>query len=97
MYILVAFLLTFAQASRTKIIFISFSTVKKPSHADVFIKARGKSLQKLRSEIVSHYPAPAAQTAKTAAASSSMSLCRASCVAVKGTVKLTAPRNPPGY
>lgn len=71
----VAFQLTSIQMSHTKIIFISFSTIKKPSHADIFIKARGKSLQKLRSEIVSHYPTPAtAPTAKDAKALQSMYL-----------------------
>lgn len=49
------------QISHAKIIFISFATIKKPGHADVFVKARGKPLQRLRSEIVSHYSAPTAQ------------------------------------
>ncbi|CAN8096060.1 unnamed protein product [Discula destructiva] len=58
-----------AKISHTKIIFISFATIKKPSHADVFVKARGKSLQKLRAEIVSHYPTPVAPTSKDASSS----------------------------
>ncbi|KAJ4389371.1 hypothetical protein N0V93_006838 [Gnomoniopsis smithogilvyi] len=61
--------ITRAKISHTKIIFISFATIKQPSHADIFIQARSKSLQKLRSEIVSHYPTPAAPTAKDSAAS----------------------------
>ncbi|KAJ4424597.1 hypothetical protein N0V82_000728 [Gnomoniopsis sp. IMI 355080] len=63
-----------AKIAHTKIIFISFSTIKKPSHADIFIKARSKSLQKLRSEIVSHYPTPVTATAKDAAASQNIPL-----------------------
>lgn len=61
--------ITRAKLSHAKIIFISFATIKKPSHADIFIKARGKSLPKLRSEVVSHCSSPAAApTGKSAAA-----------------------------
>lgn len=72
LFTLAATILTCTQISHTKIIFISFYTIKRPSNADIFIKARGKSLQKLRSEIVSHYPPPAPPTAKDATASQSM-------------------------
>lgn len=62
------------QISHTKIIFISFATIRQPSHADVFIKARGKPLQKLRSEIVSHCATTTAPpTSRDASASPSVS------------------------
>lgn len=48
-----------AKIARSKVIFVSLATVKKPQNADVFIKARGKSLKALASEIVSHFtPTP---------------------------------------
>ncbi|ETS77157.1 hypothetical protein PFICI_11031 [Pestalotiopsis fici W106-1] len=46
-----------AKVSRSKIIYISFATLRKPADADVFVRARGKSIDSLRSEIVSHYAA----------------------------------------
>ncbi|KAI1170174.1 Elongator complex protein 5 [Nemania sp. FL0916] len=52
-----------AQISKSKIIYISFATLRKPTGVDVFIRARGKTVETLRSEIVSHYPA--GQTQKT--------------------------------
>ncbi|KAI1746185.1 Elongator complex protein 5 [Xylaria scruposa] len=45
-----------AQISKAKIIYISFATLRKPIGADIFIRARGKTAESLRSEIVSHYP-----------------------------------------
>ncbi|PSS00848.1 Elongator complex protein 5 [Coniella lustricola] len=48
-----------AKISHAKVIFIAYTTLKKPSLADVVVKARGKSLQKLRAEIVSYCPPPA--------------------------------------
>ncbi|KAI0199384.1 Elongator complex protein 5 [Astrocystis sublimbata] len=45
-----------AQISKTKIIYISFATPAKPAGIDVFVRARGKSAESLRTEIVSHYP-----------------------------------------
>ncbi|KAK6211891.1 hypothetical protein LQW54_005592 [Pestalotiopsis sp. IQ-011] len=48
-----------AKVSRSKIVYISFATLRKPADADVFVRARGKSLNGLRSEIVSHYQAAA--------------------------------------
>ncbi|KAI0865796.1 Elongator complex protein 5 [Xylaria cubensis] len=45
-----------AQISKTKIIYISFATPRKPIGADIFIRARGKTAESLRSEIVSYYP-----------------------------------------
>ncbi|KAH8845929.1 hypothetical protein MCOR27_001115 [Pyricularia oryzae] len=47
-----------AKLSKTKIVFVSFATLKKPVEADIFIKARGKSLQALRNEIAAHCPDP---------------------------------------
>lgn len=51
------------QLARSKVIFISLATVKKPPSADILIKARGKPLHALSTEITSHLiqpPAPAA-------------------------------------
>ena len=45
-----------AKLSRSKVVFVSCSTVKKPRDADIFIKARGKSLQALASEIAAQCP-----------------------------------------
>ncbi|KAK1760767.1 Elongator complex protein 5 [Echria macrotheca] len=47
-----------AKLARSKIIFISLATVKKPRDADVFIKARGKPLKALAAEIATHLPPP---------------------------------------
>ncbi|KAK3373993.1 Elongator complex protein 5 [Lasiosphaeria ovina] len=43
-----------AKISKAKIVFISLATVRRPREADVFVKARGKSLKALASEIASH-------------------------------------------
>lgn len=51
------------QLARSKVLFISLATVKKPPSADILIKARGKPLHALSAEITSHLiqpPAPAA-------------------------------------
>ncbi|KAI1753304.1 Elongator complex protein 5 [Xylaria castorea] len=53
-----------AQISKTKIIYISFATLKKPVGVDIFVRARGKTAESLRSEIVSHYY-PSGHTHKT--------------------------------
>ncbi|KAI0869180.1 Elongator complex protein 5 [Hypoxylon argillaceum] len=45
-----------AKISKAKIIYISFATPRKPVGVDVFVRARGKTAESLRSEIVSHYP-----------------------------------------
>ncbi|KAI1214826.1 histone acetylation protein 2 [Annulohypoxylon truncatum] len=45
-----------AKATKSKTIFLSFSTLKKPADVDIFIKARGKSPETLRAELTSHYP-----------------------------------------
>ena len=52
------------QIARTKVVFVSFATVKKPCDADVLVKARGKSLKALRSEILSHCPPPVTPSGK---------------------------------
>lgn len=46
--------------SKTKIIYISFTTLRRKISfdVDVFVAARAKSLSKLRAEIISHLPAP---------------------------------------
>ncbi|KAH7033342.1 Elongator complex protein 5 [Microdochium trichocladiopsis] len=50
-----------AKIAKSKTIFVSFESLRKPAHADVLVKARGKSPEALCAEIVSHYGAtPAA-------------------------------------
>ncbi|POS76944.1 histone acetylation protein 2 [Diaporthe helianthi] len=65
---------TRAKISHTKVIFISFATIKKPANADILVRATGKPLQKLQAEITSHYPAqsppPTARNATSSASSS---------------------------
>jgi hypothetical protein len=53
-------LIQFQQISKSKITFISFSTLRKkvPYEIDAFISTRGKSLAALRKEIVALLPAP---------------------------------------
>ncbi|KAI3323245.1 Elongator complex protein 5 [Xylariaceae sp. AK1471] len=48
-----------AQISKSKIIYISFATLRRPVNVDIFIRARGKTPQSLHTEIVSHYPTAA--------------------------------------
>ncbi|KAI2470287.1 histone acetylation protein 2 [Annulohypoxylon bovei var. microspora] len=45
-----------AKLSKTKTLFLSFATPKKPRDVDVFIRARGKTPEALRAELSSHYP-----------------------------------------
>ncbi|RYP05561.1 hypothetical protein DL764_003738 [Monosporascus ibericus] len=45
-----------AKAAKSKVIFVSFATLRKARDVDVFVKARGKSLAALQAEIISHYP-----------------------------------------
>ncbi|KAK4042884.1 hypothetical protein C8A01DRAFT_32981 [Parachaetomium inaequale] len=47
-----------AKLERAKIVFVSFATIKKPALADIFIRARGKSLKTLAAEIASHVAPP---------------------------------------
>lgn len=63
--------LTVAQISHTKVIFISFATIKRPANADVLVRATGKQLQKLRAEITSHYPTLPPPTTRNASSTSS--------------------------
>ncbi|KAI2781578.1 histone acetylation protein 2 [Daldinia loculata] len=44
-----------AKISKSKTIFLSSSLLRKPSFADIFIKAWGKTPEALRAEITSHY------------------------------------------
>ncbi|KAK4143795.1 Elongator complex protein 5 [Dichotomopilus funicola] len=57
-----------AKLERTKTVFVSFATVKKPTIADIFIRARGLSLKSLAAEIVSHVGPPRPSSAKEATA-----------------------------
>ncbi|KAK0754838.1 Elongator complex protein 5 [Schizothecium vesticola] len=50
--------ITRAKFARSKVIFISLATVKKPPSADILIKARGKPLRDLSIEITSHLLQP---------------------------------------
>jgi elongator complex protein 5 len=45
-----------SQIAKTKIVFISFRTFKKPKNADVFVRAHGKSIMTLAKEILGHVP-----------------------------------------
>ncbi|KAK0665556.1 Elongator complex protein 5 [Cercophora samala] len=57
--------MTRAKISKTKIIFISLSTLRKPPLADVFIRGRHKSLQQLATEIIPHVtPSPSSPNQK---------------------------------
>ncbi|KAJ4420430.1 hypothetical protein N0V85_000599 [Neurospora sp. IMI 360204] len=56
--------------ARSKVLFVSFTTVRKPRDVDIFIKARGKSVMALITEVASHCAPPKGQTPKDAATSS---------------------------
>ncbi|KAG4431455.1 hypothetical protein IFR05_013067 [Cadophora sp. M221] len=60
-----------SKISKNNIVFISFSTLRKkiPFEVDAFITARGKPLGVLRTEILSHLPAPPATAQNTSLAS----------------------------
>ncbi|KAK2602384.1 hypothetical protein N8I77_008919 [Diaporthe amygdali] len=60
-----------AKISHTRVIFISFATIKKLGNADVFVRASGKPLPKLRAEITSHYPTLPPPTIRNASSSPS--------------------------
>ncbi|EEY13992.1 conserved hypothetical protein [Verticillium alfalfae VaMs.102] len=55
---------TRAKIGKSKVIFLSFATLKKPRDIDVFVRGRGKTLTALRTEILSHYPKPDEQADK---------------------------------
>ncbi|KAH6640914.1 Elongator complex protein 5 [Chaetomium tenue] len=55
-----------AKLERAKIVFVSFATIKKPALADIFIRARGKSLKAIAAEITSHVAPPRPGTTKDA-------------------------------
>ncbi|KAK5993680.1 Protein transport protein sec22 [Cladobotryum mycophilum] len=61
-------LTTRAKIAKTKVIFLSFSTLRKPQDVDVFIKAAGRDLNSVRRELLANYPAfqPTAAKDKTA-------------------------------
>lgn len=56
------------QLAKTKIIFLSFSTLRKPRDADVLIKATGKDSNTVARELLAQYPSfqPSALKDKTA-------------------------------
>ncbi|RYP69364.1 hypothetical protein DL771_006174 [Monosporascus sp. 5C6A] len=51
-------------AAKSKVVFVSFATLKRARDVDVFVRARGKSLAALQAEITSHYPRGGSQTHK---------------------------------
>ncbi|KAL6835065.1 Elongator complex protein 5 [Trichoderma camerunense] len=61
-------LMTRAKLAKTKIIFLSFSTLRKPRDADVLIKATGKDSNTVARELLAQYPSfqPSALKDKTA-------------------------------
>ncbi|KAI5924743.1 histone acetylation protein 2 [Camillea tinctor] len=54
--------MTRAKISKSRVIFVSFATLRKPAEADIFIKAWGKTPEALRAEITSHYPSPSSSS-----------------------------------
>ncbi|EHK26061.1 uncharacterized protein TRIVIDRAFT_35425 [Trichoderma virens Gv29-8] len=61
-------LMTRSKLAKTKIIFLSFSTLRKPRDADILIKATGKDSNAIARELLAHYPSfqPSALKDKTA-------------------------------
>lgn len=55
---LVGEIVTRVKMARTKVIFVSFQTMRKPKSVDVFIRARCGMLDALRQEIVNHITVP---------------------------------------
>lgn len=45
------------QIAKSSVIYLSFTTLKKPRDVDVFVKAAGKNLNTVRRDLVAHYPA----------------------------------------
>lgn len=82
--------LTVTQISHTKVIFISFATIKKPANADALVRATGKTLQKLHAEITSHYPAQSPPAARNATPASSQSENTTNLPATKHAHRLTS-------
>ncbi|UNI18640.1 hypothetical protein JDV02_004895 [Purpureocillium takamizusanense] len=63
---LVAEFIARAKISKTKVVFLSFATLRKPRGADVLVKAAGRDLAAVRRELQAHVPAfdPAQTRAK---------------------------------
>ncbi|KAJ1329435.1 Elongator subunit Iki1 [Microdochium nivale] len=49
-----------AKIAKSKTIFVSFESLRRPPHVDVFVKAHNKSPEALCAEVVSHYGAASA-------------------------------------
>ncbi|POR31204.1 Elongator complex protein 5 [Tolypocladium paradoxum] len=45
-----------AEIAKTKVVFLSFATLKTPRDVEVFVKAAGRDLRTVRNELVAHYP-----------------------------------------
>jgi elongator complex protein 5 len=50
-------MLTGFQIAKSKVVFLSFATLKKPQDADVLVRAAGKDLRTVRAELLAHCPA----------------------------------------
>ncbi|KAF7548730.1 hypothetical protein G7046_g8574 [Stylonectria norvegica] len=46
-----------SKIAKTTVIFLSFTTLKKPRDVDVFVKAAGRDLKAVRKDLLAHYPA----------------------------------------
>ncbi|ODA82437.1 hypothetical protein RJ55_00944 [Drechmeria coniospora] len=46
-----------AQISKTVVIFLSFTTLRRPPNVDIFVKAAGRDLAAVKGELLTHYPA----------------------------------------
>lgn len=44
------------QIAKSTVIFLSFTTLKKPQNVDVFVKASGRALNVVQRELLGHYP-----------------------------------------
>ncbi|KAI1096982.1 histone acetylation protein 2 [Rostrohypoxylon terebratum] len=53
---LISEFLSRAKATKSKTLFLSLSTLRKPPNVDIFIKARHKPPETLRAELTSHFP-----------------------------------------
>ncbi|PNY28138.1 Elongator complex protein 5 [Tolypocladium capitatum] len=53
---LISEVVTRAKMAKTKVVFLSFATLKKPRDVDVFVRATGRDLRTVRNELVAHYP-----------------------------------------
>ncbi|OBT67174.1 hypothetical protein VE03_02648 [Pseudogymnoascus sp. 23342-1-I1] len=60
--------ITRAKIAKSKVIYVSFQTLKSPAQVDVVIRAHGKPLAALKQEILTHLPPPPSAAAPTPSA-----------------------------